>query len=125
MQFDQLKRREFITLLGGAAACPLTAQAQQGERMRRIGVLMGWPESDPEGQSALAAFVQSLQRLGWADGHNLRTDIRWATPDDAETMRQLAKELVVLQPEVILSHTTRRPLRCCNKRAPSLSFSRS
>jgi putative ABC transport system substrate-binding protein len=101
-----MRRREFITLLGGAAAWPLAARAQQAERMRRIGVLMGWPESDPEGQSALAAFVQSLQRLGWAEGHNLRTDIRWATPDNAEMMRQLAKELVALQPEVILSHTT-------------------
>jgi putative ABC transport system substrate-binding protein len=101
-----VKRREVITLLGAAVAWPLAARGQQPERMRRIGVLMGWPESDPEGQSALAAFVESLQRLGWADGRNLRTDIRWATPDDAETMRQLAKELVALQPEVILSHTT-------------------
>ena len=102
-----MKRREFIALLGGAAAAwPLAARAQQPERMRRIGVLMGWPESDPEAQSALAAFVQGLQQLGWADGRNVRIDTRWSTPADPESMQRSAKELVTLQPDLVLSHTT-------------------
>src|SRR5262249_52296678 len=70
---DEMKRREFITLLGGAAAgWPLAASAQQGERVRRVGVLMGWPESDPEARSERGAFVKELQKLGWVDGRNLR-----------------------------------------------------
>jgi putative tryptophan/tyrosine transport system substrate-binding protein len=98
-----VKRREFITLLAGAtAAWPLAARAQQSERMRRIGVLMGWPESDPEARSERAAFIQELQKLGWTDGRNLRTDTRWANPADPESMHRLAKELVALQPELIL-----------------------
>ena len=102
-----MRRREFITLLGGTAiACPLAARAQQDGRVRRIGVLMGWPESDPEAQSGLTAFVQGLQQLGWADGRNMRTDTRWATPADAESMQRFARELVALQPDLILSHTT-------------------
>src|SRR5215472_2726571 len=101
-----MKRREFITLLGGAAAWPLTARAQQRERMRRIGVLMGWPESDPEAQSELASFVQELQKLGWSDGRNLRTDTRWWIPADPESTHRFAKELVTPQPDLILSQTT-------------------
>ena len=69
-----MKRRAFITLLGGAAAWPLAARAQQGERMRRIGVLMGLTESDPEAQSRIAAFRKTLQGLGWTEGRDLRTD---------------------------------------------------
>jgi hypothetical protein len=80
MQLDHLKRREIITVLGGAAAWPLAARAQQLERMRRIGVLMGFPESDPEAHSELISFVQELQKLGWAEGRNLRTDTRWWIP---------------------------------------------
>jgi hypothetical protein len=72
-----------ITLIGGAAASwPVEVRAQQPERMRRIGVRMGWPESDPEAQSELASFVQELQKLGWAEGRNLRTDTRWWIPAD-------------------------------------------
>jgi putative ABC transport system substrate-binding protein len=78
MQRDPLRRREFIALLGGAAAWPLAARGQQAERMRRIGVLMGWNESDPEAQSDLAGFVQELQQLGWMDGRNMRIDYRWS-----------------------------------------------
>jgi putative ABC transport system substrate-binding protein len=74
--------------------------------MRRIGVLMGWPESDPEAQSERAAFVNELQKLGWANGRNLRIDTRWATPADPESMHRLAKELVALQPDLILSQST-------------------
>jgi len=102
-----MRRREFIALLGNAAAAwPLSARAQQTERVRRIGVLMGWPESDPEAQSERAAFVQELQKLGWADGRNLRIDTRWAAPADPESMHRLAKELVALRPDLLLSQST-------------------
>ena len=78
-----MKRREFITLLGGAAAAwPLAARAQQSERMRRIGVLMYLAADDSETQARLAAFTQALTQLGWSDGHNLRIDTRYATADD-------------------------------------------
>jgi putative ABC transport system substrate-binding protein len=107
MQFDQLRRREFITLLGSmAVSWPLAARAQQPERMRRIGVLMGYPESDSEAQTKIAAFRDGLQKLGWTEGRNTRIDTRWATPADAESMERFAKELVALQPDLILSSTT-------------------
>jgi putative ABC transport system substrate-binding protein len=106
MQFDQLKRREFITLLGGtAAAWPLAARAQQPDRMRRIGALMGFAESDQEGQIFIAAFREGLHNLGWTEGSNIRFDIRWAALD-AESVQRFAKELVALQPDLILSHVT-------------------
>jgi putative tryptophan/tyrosine transport system substrate-binding protein len=101
-----MRRRDVITLLGGtAAAWPLAARAQQGDRMRRIGALMGWDENDPEAQFNLAAFVQGLQQLGWVDGRNVRIDYRWAN-GDINRMRMFAKELVDLQPDVILANTT-------------------
>ena len=103
MQFDPLRRREFITLLGGAAAAwPLAARAQQGERMRRIGVLMTLAADDPEGQARLTAFVQGLQELGWTDGRNVRIDYRWPA-GDAERTRRYATELAALAPDVILA----------------------
>ncbi len=102
-----MKRRELITLLAGAAAAwPLAASAQQPERMKRIGVLMGYPESDSEAQTKIAAFQDGLQKLGWTEGRNTRIDTRWATPADAESMERFAKELVALQPDLILSSTT-------------------
>jgi putative ABC transport system substrate-binding protein len=102
-----MKRREFITLLGGtAAAWPLVARAQQPDRVRRIGVLMGFPESDSEAQAYIAAFRDGLPKLGWMAGHNIRIDTRWATPADADSMQRFAKELVALQPDLILSSTT-------------------
>jgi putative tryptophan/tyrosine transport system substrate-binding protein len=102
-----MERREFIKLIGGtAAAWPLAARAQQPERMRRIGVLMGYAESDSEGQAFVAAFREGLQKLGWTEGGNTRIDTRWATPADAESMQRFAKELVALQPDLILSPTT-------------------
>jgi putative ABC transport system substrate-binding protein len=100
-----VKRRHFITLIGGAAAWPLAARAQQPERMRRIGVLMSLAESDPEAQARVAAFRKGLQTLGWAEGRNVRIDIRWAA-SDAALMQRFAKELVALQPDLILSHNT-------------------
>jgi putative tryptophan/tyrosine transport system substrate-binding protein len=102
-----MKRREFITLLGGAAAAwPLAARAQQPGRMRRIGVLMGYAESGSSGQALIAAFRDGLQKLGWTEGRNTRIDIRWAIPSDAESIRRFAKELVALQPDLIISSTT-------------------
>jgi putative ABC transport system substrate-binding protein len=102
-----MKRRDFITLLSGAAAAwPLAARTQQSERMRRIGVLMGFAEGDREGQSFVAAFREALRRLGWIEGRNVRIDRRWATADDPASIPRLANELIVLQPDVILSHST-------------------
>src|SRR5437016_9469854 len=102
MQFDQLKRREFIALLGGAVVWPLAARAQQAERMRRIGVLMNLVESDQEGQARLAAFLQALQELGWADGRNIRIDYRWGA-GDVDRFRRYAVELVALAPDVFVA----------------------
>src|SRR5262249_55243012 len=101
------RRRKFITLLGGmTAAWPLVARAQQGDRMRRIGVLEGFAESNREGQERAAAFREGLKQLGWVEGRNIQIDIRWAAPGDAELIRRLAKELVALQPDLILSSST-------------------
>jgi putative ABC transport system substrate-binding protein len=98
------RRREFITLLGAAAAAwPLSVRAQQPERMRRIGVLIFYAESDPEAQTRLAAFREQLQKLGWAEGRNVRIDYRWYI-GDAEKARAGAAELVALAPDVILSN---------------------
>src|SRR5262245_57738413 len=98
-----MKRREFITLMGGAAAAwPLAGRAQQPERMRRIGVLMNTGADEPESQARLAAFMQGLQELGWAAGGNLRIDYRWS-PGDLARLRKDAAELVALRPEVILA----------------------
>ena len=101
-----MKRRDFITLVGGATAWPLAARAQQSERMRRIGVLMGYAESDLEAQAQIAAFRDGLQKLGWMEGRNTRIDTRWATPTDAAAKQPFAKDLVALQPDVILASTT-------------------
>jgi ABC-type uncharacterized transport system substrate-binding protein len=99
-----VKRREFISLLGGAAAAwPLAARAQQGEQIRRIGVLHSLAAGDTEGQARLTAFVQGLQELGWTDGRNVRIDYRW-TAGDPEHARRYAAELVALAPDVILAH---------------------
>src|SRR5262245_32297708 len=101
-----LRRRRFLTLLGGAAAAwPLAARAQQGARMRRIGVLMAFTADDPESQVRLAAFAQGLQQLGWTVGQNVRVDYRWGG-GDADSMRKYAAELVALAPDVILAHSS-------------------
>jgi putative ABC transport system substrate-binding protein len=97
-----IRRREFITLLGGAAAWPLAARAQQGERVRRVGVLMPYDENEPVVKPRLSAFTQALAGLGWTEGRNVRTDLRWQG-GDANRMRALARELVGLQPDIILT----------------------
>jgi putative tryptophan/tyrosine transport system substrate-binding protein len=98
------KRREFITVLGGAvAAWPLAARAQQGERMRRIGVLMNLSEDDPEAQRLVATFREGLAQVGWTEGRNLRIDYRWSA-GDIERIRRYAAELATLGPDVILAY---------------------
>jgi putative ABC transport system substrate-binding protein len=100
-----MRRRAFITLLGGAtAAWPFAARAQQGERMRRIGVLMALAEDDPEAKARLAGFRQGLERRGWSEGRNIHLDYRF-TAARGERLPALAKELVALQPDVILAHS--------------------
>jgi len=103
--FD-LRRREFITLLGGAAAAwPLAVRAQQGERMRRIGALIGGAETDPESRARVAALREGLEQRGWSEGRNLRIDYRWASAD-SDRIRAFAAELVATAPEAIFAHTT-------------------
>jgi putative ABC transport system substrate-binding protein len=99
-----MRRREFITLVAGAAASPVGAVAQQ-DRVRQIGVLMGFAETDREGQTFVAAFRESLQKLGWAESRNIRIDYRW-TGLDKELIQRFAKELVALQPDLILTQST-------------------
>jgi putative tryptophan/tyrosine transport system substrate-binding protein len=100
-----MRRREFMTLLGGAAAWPLAARAQQPEQMRRIGVLMNTAADNPEAQAGVAAFQQVLQQLGWSDGRNVRIDTRWGE-NDVDRDRKYAAELVALAPDVILASGT-------------------
>jgi hypothetical protein len=100
-----MRRREFITLLGGAAAWPLAADAQQPRGLRRIGVLMNVATDDLESQTRIAAFLQGLQQLGWTDGGNVRIEIRWGA-GDVERIRIHAAELVALTPDVILAAGT-------------------
>ena len=101
-----MRRREFITLVSGAAvAWPLAARAQQADGIRLIGVLMGFAESDPAAQSMVAAFRGALAKLGWTEGSNLRIEVRWGGYD-ADRIRTLAKELVDLRPDAILGQTT-------------------
>src|SRR5258707_1229810 len=100
-----MKRRKFITLLGGAAAWPLAARAQQPERMRRIGVLMAFDENDPKTKDWLSNFTQELAELGWTDGRTVRMDVRWAA-GSVDRMRTFAKELVQLQPDLIVAGAT-------------------
>src|SRR5215510_6102 len=100
-----MRRREFIALIGGALARPIAARAQQSDRMRQIGVLMAYAENDREGQTWVAAFRGGLQKHGWTEGRNIRIDIRWGAAD-VESMQQFAKELIALQPDLILAQHT-------------------
>ena len=102
MRFHELRRREFITLLGGAAASSFSARAQQSERVRRIGMLMMYAETDPRGQAFAAAFRAGLAKLGWTEGGNIRLEYGWAG-SDPQMIERSAKELVALAPDLILS----------------------
>jgi len=114
-----MRRRDFITLLGGAAAWPLAARAQQPAQLRRIGVLMPFAEDDPVGQARVAAFVQGLQQSGWTDGRNVRIDYRWSA-GDADRIRKLAMELIALGPDVVMAFTSAgvAPLRQVTSTVP-------
>src|SRR5262249_10322723 len=103
---SRMRRREFIAGIGSAAAWPLAARAQQTERMRRIGVLMAYDENDPAGKLRYSAFTQALADLGWTDGRDVRMDLRWHGDDDNNRIRVLAKELVGLQPDIIVTNQT-------------------
>jgi putative ABC transport system substrate-binding protein len=101
-----MRRRDFIALLGGAAAAwPLATRAQQAEKLRRIGVLMPFAADDPESPARITALAQGLQQLGWTDGRNVRIDYRWSE-GDADRFRKYAAELVALAPDVILASSS-------------------
>ena len=121
-----VKRRDFVSLLGGAAAAwPLAARAQQREKMRRIGVLLPFSSDDAESQARMGAFLQTLALSGWTIGRNVQIDTRWGARD-AERIQRYAAELVALAPDVILAHgismrltqrgSRSRHLRCTNSR---------
>jgi putative ABC transport system substrate-binding protein len=115
-----MRRREFMSVLGGAAVVwPVAARAEQGERMRRLGLLMNLSESEAAAQGSVAAFRQRLHELGWVDGRNLRIETRWGAGGDAELYRALAAELVRPAPDVILAATT-EAVRAVNRVAPSV-----
>jgi hypothetical protein len=97
-----VRRREFITGIGSAAAWPLAARAQQGDRVRRVGVLTAGDENDPVRKTSISAFTQALAGLGWTDGRNIRMDLRWYG-NDIDRARALAQELVSLQPDIIVT----------------------
>ena len=114
-----MRRREFITLLGGAAtAWPLAARAQQGERVRRIGILMTVAANDPEAQARIVVFTQTLQALGWSDGRNAQIDVRWST--SGGDTRKYAAELVALPSDVVLANGTEAvgPLQAATRTIP-------
>jgi putative ABC transport system substrate-binding protein len=114
-----MRRREFITLIGGTAASPLAARAQQGGRMRRIGLLWSFAADDPHASRRVTAFAQGLQELGWTDGRNARIDYRWAA-GDPDHYRTNAAELIALVPDVVLSNSTAtvRALRQASRSVP-------
>ena len=105
-----IRRRDFITFLGGAAAWPLAARAQQGDRVRRVGVLMPADENDPVAKTYVSAFTGSLADLGWTDGRNVRIDLRWFG-DDINRIPALARECTARNPTSFWQMGPRRPLR--------------
>ena len=98
-----MRRRDFLTVMSGLAAWPIAVHAQQADRVRRIGVLVGLSENDPGMKPRLVGFRQELERLGWIEGHNVRVDYRYAA--GGARVEELAKELVALRPDVLLAHT--------------------
>jgi putative ABC transport system substrate-binding protein len=113
-----MKRRTFIAGLGSAAAWPVVARAQQGDRIRRIGVLIGGDENDPEQTRRFTAFTQALADLGWTDGRNVRMDLRWGRVDP-NRIRALAQELVGLQPDIIVTSPTLATVAVSGRRGRS------
>ena len=102
-----MRRRDFIKgIAGSAVAWPLAARAQRPERMRRVGVLMGFAEDDPETKARIAGFRQGLEKRGWSEGRNVSFDIRFTPDSSADRLQVLARELIALQPDVILALTT-------------------
>ena len=114
-----MQRREFIAGLGSTAAWPLAARAQQGGRMRRIGVLIGADENDAAAKARISAFTQALAGLGWTD-RNMRMDVRWGG-GDSNRIRALAQDLVGLQPDIIVTSFTPRPLPSSGRHGRSRS----
>ena len=106
-----MRRRAFITLLGGAAAWPLAARAQQPAQIRRVGMLIGYAENDPETQARLAAFRQAFEQLGWKEARSVRIDYRFA-PEGPEQAQRFAKELVALRPDILVGNFDAR--HCCS-----------
>src|SRR6266545_4272580 len=116
-----MRRREFITLIGGTvAAWPLAARAQQGERMRRVGVLMGTDESDPDQKALVSALGHALAALGWRDGRNGGIDYRWASGDTGR-LREQAAELARLAPDVVVAQGT-APTTALRHAAPATAI---
>src|ERR1700685_4050041 len=102
-----MRRREFIALLGGAAvASPLSARAQQPDRIRRVGVLIGLAEDDPDSKARLGAFREGLDKLGWSEGRNIHLDVRFVLPANEQQVQILVKELLALSPDVVVAQTT-------------------
>ncbi len=112
-----MRRRDFIVGLGGAAMWPVVAVRAQQDRMRRVGVLMGLEENDPEARARFSAFAQALSELGWTDGRNLRMEVRWAA-GDVDQMRMFAKECIRKR------HRSGRPGLCCQSAAPCWKYDR-
>jgi putative ABC transport system substrate-binding protein len=121
MRSDRLKRREFIALIGGAAAWPVAARAQQRERMRRIGVLTTFAENDAFVQSLQAAFRKRLEEAGWQAGRNIHLDYRW-TAGDADRLATFTTELIELKPDLIFTQTTPATAAVLEQNARSRSF---
>jgi putative ABC transport system substrate-binding protein len=125
-----MRRREFIALLGGTAAWPLSARAQRPDQIRRVGVLMGLAEDDPDSKPRLGALRQGLENLGWSEGRNIHLDVRFALPANEQQVQILVKELLALSPDVIVSQST-APLPLSDERPEmfrlysSLSVTRS
>jgi hypothetical protein len=117
-----LGRREFLGAVGGAAASPIAAWAQQGDRVRRIGVLMATDENDPRWKPRLSAFTQALAGLGWTDGRNLQMDLRWT---GADINRAIAQEVVGLKPDTILAGSTPATVASSGRRGRSRSSLRA
>jgi putative ABC transport system substrate-binding protein len=114
-----MRRREFTTLLGGAAAWPLSARAQRLDQIRRVGVFMSSAKDDPDSKPRLGAFRQGLEKLGWSEGRNIHLDVRFADPANAQQVQMLVKELLALSPDVIVAQST-APTAAFRRESPNV-----